>query len=130
MNTTQLEQLFAEYERAFSEPDIKRNAALFSDTFISAGPKGTIAQSKDEFVKKAGKACEFYKNPGQASAKIVSKKFFPISNEYTMATIHGVLRFKRQEISQLNLMLVTLFMKRITNRRSFFLYPMKMKKKR
>jgi hypothetical protein len=34
MNTTQLEQLFAEYERAFSELDIKRNAALFSDTFI------------------------------------------------------------------------------------------------
>jgi hypothetical protein len=95
MNTTQLEQLFAEYERAFSELDIKRNAALFADTFISAGPKGTIAQSKDEFVKKAGQASEFYKSIGQTSAKIVSKKFFPISNEYTMSTIHWGVTFQK-----------------------------------
>jgi hypothetical protein len=74
MNTTQLEQLFAQYERAFSELDIKRNAALFADTFISAGPKGTIAQGKDEFVKKAVQASRFYKSVEQTSAKIVSKK--------------------------------------------------------
>ena len=95
MNTKQLEQLFAEYEKAFSELNIEKNAALFSDTFISAGPKGVIAQNKDEFVKKAAEAREFYKSVGQTSAKIVSKKFSPISNKYTMATIHWGVTFEK-----------------------------------
>jgi hypothetical protein len=49
MNTTQLEQLFAEYEREFSELDIKRNAALFSDSFISAGLKELSPKVKMSF---------------------------------------------------------------------------------
>jgi hypothetical protein len=95
MNTAKLDQLFAEYESAFSELDIEKNAALFADTFISAGPKGAVARNKDEFLQKAGKASEFYKSVGQTSAKIISKDFFPISNEYTMATIHWGVTFQK-----------------------------------
>ena len=39
----QIKRLFAEYEKAFSELDIEKNAEFFADTFISAGPKGAIA---------------------------------------------------------------------------------------
>jgi Domain of unknown function (DUF4440) len=95
MDTNKLEKFFAEYEKAFSEPDIKKNATQFADTFISAGPKGTIAQNKDEFLKKAGQASEFYKRVGQTSAKIISKKFSPIGDQYTLATIHWGVTFKK-----------------------------------
>ena len=95
MNTNKLEKLFAEYEKAFSELNIEKNATLFADTFISAGPKGTIAQSKDEFVKMGKQASEFYKSVGQTSGKIISKKFTPISDQYTMATIHWGVSFKK-----------------------------------
>jgi hypothetical protein len=80
MNKIRLEQFFSEYEKAFSQLNIKKSAELFADTFISAGPKGMIAQSKEEFLKKANQASEFYKSVGQTSAKIISKKLTSISD--------------------------------------------------
>jgi len=49
MDNTQIEKLFIEYERAFNDLDVKKSAEFFADTFISAGPKGTIAQKKKIF---------------------------------------------------------------------------------
>jgi Domain of unknown function (DUF4440) len=95
MNTTRLEQFFAEYEKAFNRRDIKKSAELFADTFISAGPKGVIAQNKEEFLKKAGQASEFYKSVGQTSAKIISEKFFPISDQYSMVAVHWGVTFQK-----------------------------------
>ena len=63
--------LFAEYEKAFSALDFKKSAGFFADTFISAGPRGTIAQSKDQFLELANQAADFYRNIGQTSAKII-----------------------------------------------------------
>src|SRR5688572_9051403 len=95
MNKAQLEKLFSEYENAFSNLDIRKNADFFSDTFISAGPKGVIAQNKADFIKKAGQAREYYKSVGQTSAKIISKSFVPISLQYSMVTVHCGTRFKK-----------------------------------
>lgn len=88
MVTAQLEKLFSEYEKAFNDLDVKKNAAFFADTFISAGPKGTIAQGKKEFLQKAEQASSFYKSVGQTSAKIISKSIIPISDQYSMVTVH------------------------------------------
>jgi|SRR5688572_961102 len=95
MDKVKLEKMFTEYEKAFSTLDIRKNAEFFADTFISAGPKGTIAQSKEDFIKKAGQAAEFYKSVGQTSAKIISKNFIPISDHYTMATVHWGVMFQK-----------------------------------
>ncbi|HXL55551.1 MAG TPA: DUF4440 domain-containing protein [Chitinophagaceae bacterium] len=95
MNTEQLEKLFNEYERAFNKLDIRKNAEFFADTFISAGPKGTIAQNKNDFLQKAEQASEFYKSIGQTSAKILSKKLLPISDQYTMVTLHWGVTFQK-----------------------------------
>ena len=60
-----IKKLFGEYERAFSALDMEKSAGFFADTFISAGPRGAIAQSKTEFVKMAHQAAEFYRKVGQ-----------------------------------------------------------------
>ncbi len=95
MNTTKLEKLFSDYEKSFSRLDIKAIAKDYTDTFISAGPKGTIAQNKKEFEKKAEEASAFYKSIGQNSAQIISKKIIPISNEYCMVTVHWGVTFEK-----------------------------------
>ena len=64
----QIKRLFAEYEKAFSELDIEKNAEFFADTFISAGPRGAITNSKTEFLKRHTKRQSFTEasvsNPG------------------------------------------------------------------
>jgi len=97
MDTARIENLFVEYEKAFNDLDIKKSAEFFADTFISAGPKGTIAQNKKDFLKKAEQAGAFYRSVGQTSAKIVSKNIIPISDQYTMVTVHWGVTFQRTE---------------------------------
>ena len=95
MDTAQIENLFIEYEKAFNDLDIKTSAEFFADTFISAGPKGTIAQNKKDFLKKAEQASAFYRSVGQSSAKIISKHIIPISDQYTMVTVHWGVTFEK-----------------------------------
>jgi hypothetical protein len=95
MDTGQIERLFMEYEKAFNDLDIRKNAEMFTDSFISAGPKGAIAQGQKDFLEKAAQAAQFYKSIGQTSAKIVSKNIVPISDQYAMVTIHWGVTFKK-----------------------------------
>ena len=95
MDTGQIERLFMEYEKAFNDLDIRRNAEMFTDSFISAGPKGAIAQGQKDFLEKAAQAAQFYKSIGQTSAKIISKNIVPISDQYAMVTIHWGVTFKK-----------------------------------
>ncbi len=88
-------KLFADYEKAFSELDIEKQASFFSESFISAGPRGAIAQSKADFLKLAGQAAEFYKKIGQTSVRILSSEDTAISNEYSMVKTHWGATFKR-----------------------------------
>jgi hypothetical protein len=90
-----VKKLFAEYEKAFAELDFKRSAEFFADTFISAGPRGVIAQSKAEFLKLAHQATAFYKSLDQTSARILSADETPISNEYSMVKVHWGVTFRK-----------------------------------
>ncbi|HKC34941.1 MAG TPA: hypothetical protein VKB95_02730, partial [Chitinophagaceae bacterium] len=75
--------------------DLKTIADYYADTFISAGPKGTITESKKDFVEKAGQAADFYRSVGQTSARIVSKRIMPICNEYSMVVIRWGVTFEK-----------------------------------
>jgi len=90
-----IKAIFAEYEKAFASLDFKKSAGFFDDTFISAGPRGVIAQSKAEFIKLANEAADFYRQVGQTSAKIISADETPISNEYSMVKVHWGATFKK-----------------------------------
>ena len=41
-----IEELFRDYGKGFSALDLHKIAKLYGDTFISAGPKGVIAQNR------------------------------------------------------------------------------------
>jgi uncharacterized protein YndB with AHSA1/START domain len=90
-----VQRLFAAYEKAFLALDMEKTAGLFADTFISAGPRGVIAQNRDEFLAMAHKAAEFYRTIGQTSAKILSVQETPVSNEYVLVNVHWGVTFKK-----------------------------------
>ncbi len=95
MSREQLDTLFKQYETAFNNLDLKTIADYYADTFISAGTKGTITESKKDFVEKAGQAADFYRSVGQTSARIVSKRIMPICNEYSMVVIRWGVTFEK-----------------------------------
>jgi hypothetical protein len=95
MDREKLDILFKQYESAFNRLDLSTISGFYADTFISAGPKGTIAQSRSEFERKAEEAVEFYKSVGQNSARIISKRTMPISNEYSMVVIRWGVTFAK-----------------------------------
>ena len=95
MSREQLETLFKEYETAFNKLDLKTISGFYADAFISAGPRGMIAQSKKEFEKKAEEAVDFYRSIGQKSARIISKRVMPICNEFSMVVIRWGVTFEK-----------------------------------
>ena len=95
MDQKKLEKLFEEYEQAFNKLDIAAIGQHYADTFISAGPKGSIARDKKDFLDWAKQASDMYKSIGQKSAKILNKKIIPISDEYAMVTVHWGVTFEK-----------------------------------
>lgn len=95
MDTARLETLFSDYEKAFRALDMRSIAGHYSDHFISAGPQGTIAQDKKDFLDKADQAADMYRSIGQDSASILSKKIIPISEQYCLVTVHWGVTFKK-----------------------------------
>jgi hypothetical protein len=88
-------KLFDDYERAFDALEVEKQVAFFADTFISAGPRGTIAQSRDEFMRMSRQAAEFYRSVGQTGARIVSMEELPVSDHYSMVNVHWACTFEK-----------------------------------
>ena len=81
-------KLFTAYESAFAALEVRKQVELFADTFISAGPRGSIASGKAEFLKLADQAAGYYRSVGQTSARILSLEETPITSEYSMVKVH------------------------------------------
>jgi ketosteroid isomerase-like protein len=88
-------KLFAGYEKAFDALDIEKQVDFFAETFISAGPRGTIAQGRDEFMKMSREVAGYYRSVGQTGAKILSMKETAISGEYSFVTVHWGATFRK-----------------------------------
>jgi len=95
MSRDQLDILFKQYEAAFDELDTKKLSTFCADTFMTAGPKGTIAENKKEFEEKGEEAAEFYRHVGRNSARIISKRIMPISDCYSMVVIRWGVTFEK-----------------------------------
>ena len=93
--TEATKRLFEQYERASNALDVEKQVPLFAEHFISAGPRGSIAQGRDEFAKMAHQVAEFYRSVGQTSAKILSMDETTISKEYSMVRVHWGATFKK-----------------------------------
>jgi hypothetical protein len=92
-----IKELFDDYGKAFSSLALQKTARLYAENFIAAGPKGIISKTRDEFVKNADKAAEFYRSVGQEKAEIKSMKETWFSDNYVMVTIHWAAHFKSLE---------------------------------
>ena len=90
-----IEKLFADYGKSFSALDLSRIAKLYSDTFISAGPRGVIAQNRKEFDEKSEEAAAYYRKVGQKSAEVLSAKETWFGDKYVMVTIHWGAHFEK-----------------------------------
>jgi hypothetical protein len=95
MNFDKVEAYFTEYERDFQKLDIKAIAEHYAENFLSAGPKGVIANNKKEFIEKADQFAQYYRDAGQKSARLISKTVIPISNEYCLVTVHWGAKFEK-----------------------------------
>ena len=95
MSRDQLDTLFKEYETAFDKLDLKKISGYCADSFIAAGPKGSITQSRKDFVKKAEQTNKFYKSVGRTSARIISKRVMPICNDYSMVVVRWGITFDK-----------------------------------
>ena len=60
--TPKLREFFNAYEKAFSELDLAKQYPLFAEQFVSAGPQGIIAQTREQFAQMGDKVAEQYKN--------------------------------------------------------------------
>ena len=89
-----IKELFEDYGEAFSALALQKTAKLYAEDFIAAGPKGVISNTRDEFVKNADKAAEFYRSVGQERAEIKSIRETWFSENYVMVTIHWAAHFK------------------------------------
>jgi len=90
-----IKKLFEDYEKAFNKLEVEKQVPLFAEHFISAGPKGSIAQGREDFLEKSKKAAGFYHKVGQTGAKILSMKETQISNEYVLVTVHWACTFEK-----------------------------------
>ena len=90
-----LKKMFDAYEKAYSALDFETTAGFFADTFISAGPKGTIAVSKTDFLAKAEQAADFYRSVGLEYGKILSTKEIPIAGHHSIITVHWGVKFRK-----------------------------------
>jgi len=95
MSRDQLDTLFKEYETAFDKLDVKTISGYCADSVISAGPKGSIAQSRKDYEKKAEQTNKFYKSVGRNSARIISKRVMPICNDYSMVVVRWGVTFDK-----------------------------------
>jgi hypothetical protein len=90
-----LQKLFEEYQKAYSALDLETTAKFFSDTFISAGPKGTMAQSRADFESWAKEAAAFYRKMGLVSGKILSSNEIPLADHHSVVTVHWGVWFRK-----------------------------------
>ena len=95
MSRDQLDMLFKEYETAFDKLDVKTISGYCADRIVSAGPKGSITQSRKDFEKKAEQKNKFYRSIGRNSAKIISKRVMPICNDYSMVVVRWGITFDK-----------------------------------
>lgn len=93
--TDDVKKLFEEYEKAFNALEVEKQVPFFAEHFISAGPRGSIAQGRDEFSRMASEAAKFYRSVGQTSAKILSMDETAISGEYSMVKVHWGVTFAK-----------------------------------
>ena len=93
-------KFFEDYERSInassSEEGPELIASRYSDSFMFAGPQGTQAVKKEDFLKALPKRQWFFKTVGLTSSTIQSLEETRLDANYVMVKAYWNLRFEKE----------------------------------
>ena len=88
-------RLFAAYEDALNRLDADRQAAFFAEVFISAGPGGSVPQTREQFAGFARELGDFYRSIGRTGTRVAGIQHVPISDQHVLARVQWATGFER-----------------------------------
>ena len=78
---------FAKFEQANATSDVATIATLYADTFLFAGPNGTRAVKKEDFLNVIPKMKAHYASLGLSETRLHSVEATPIDAKYMQAKV-------------------------------------------
>lgn len=101
---TTIEVFFKDYEKTFQNSingekvDARKVAAFYADTFVQAGPKGTVAVRNDKkFLDAVPKAYEFYNQLGAIFMKIAKEEITILDEWHAVVKIHWKSDYQKKD---------------------------------
>jgi ketosteroid isomerase-like protein len=85
---------FAEYEANIAGADPTAVAAQYADSFVFAGPNGTQAVRREDFVKVLPKRQAFVKSAGLQSSKVVAVEEASVDDRCVLVKVQWSLQFE------------------------------------
>ena len=84
---------FDQYELNIGEWDPAAMASQYGETFVFAGPQGTQAVKRDDFVKVLPKRHGFFKSVGLQSSTVVSLQEASVDDRCVLVKAHWRMKF-------------------------------------
>jgi hypothetical protein len=100
-----VKEFFDRYERAHTEFNVERIAALYADVFMFGDPRGIQSIKKEDFVRVLPRRKEFFKSVGLMSSKLDSLEATQLDSKYVLAKVVWRMRFEsstREPLESLN----------------------------
>jgi ketosteroid isomerase-like protein len=89
---------FEQYEKNIGAPDPTLVAAQYSESFVFAGPQGTQAVNRDNFLKALPRRQEFFKAAGLRSSRIQRLEEAHIDNSCVMVKAYWRMQFDQPRV--------------------------------
>jgi hypothetical protein len=91
----EIKEFFDGYERANTEFEVQRIAALYADVFMFGNPEGVQSVKKEDFVRVLPRRKEFFRSVGLVSSKIDSLEASKLDSKYVLVKVVWQMRFER-----------------------------------
>lgn len=89
-------KFFESYQRSINAHDPELIASRYGDSFMFAGPQGTQAVKKEDFLKALPKRQWFFKSIGLTSSTIRSLEETRLDDNYVMVKTYWNMRFEKE----------------------------------
>ena len=90
----QVREFFVKYEKANSTSDLSGIGSLYAETFMFAGPNGTQAVRKEDFLKVVPKMKAHYASMGISQTELHSMEMSTLNSKYVLATVVWRIKFR------------------------------------
>ena len=87
---------FAAYEQHINASMPEEIAAQYGDSFMFAGPHGSQAVRKEDFLKVLPKREGFFKSIGLSSTTVLAVATTPLADNYLLAKVTWQMRFEKE----------------------------------